>query len=215
MRSAKSVSTRCMSSSMSPGSQRYRRTFAYMWALLLLDSGGYARPTLRPPEWAVNGLARHRQLALPERATGLPVEEVELGGIDPDLGLTAAAHVALRGEARHGLLAALGPPHVARAGVLLELLQLLGLHALGLDHEVDEEIGAHRLHHVDLRAEGGSTGTVGLAQERGVLHMLGPDAHHELRVRGHAAQLLGHLSLDHRQDQAAVPDVARHEVHRG
>src|SRR5690242_13072292 len=111
-------------------------------------------------------LAGHGQLALAERAAGLRVEEVELLDVEPELGLLAAPQPALGRDAGHCLLLAHLARHVGGPGVLGDLLELLGVHALALDREVGVEVRAHGLEHVDLRLERGAAVALGVADER-------------------------------------------------
>src|SRR5687768_3901557 len=103
------------------------------------------RPEARPsPEGGSRSVAG----AVPAAAqalAGLGVEQLDLGGVEPELRLFAGGCLALRVEARHGHLLAAR----AAARILLKLGELLGLQRVPADHEVRVELGAERLDHLD------------------------------------------------------------------
>src|ERR687888_1308322 len=74
------------------------------------------------------------------------VEEVDLVGLEEELGLAPHAHPGVRIEARdRASLLARRTRQLARSGVLCELAQLLRLHGVAPHLEVRVELRAHRL----------------------------------------------------------------------
>src|SRR5690606_13751920 len=124
--------------------------------------------------------ARSLGLAVDPGAVG-GVEEVQAVGVDHELDLLALADPAAGGEAGEdvgALLAGAGGGGLEGldADVGGELLGVLGHGRRRVDGDVDHHVGAEGLAQVDGAADA-AVGR-GVADERGVLHVLGPDAEH-------------------------------------
>src|SRR5688572_18403896 len=163
------------------------------------------RPPARGPR--VGGGARGAGSGLTRQALAARgVEEVQRSGVHPQLRLLALLDLARGVEARDDLVAP-ATGNLARARVLGELGELVGLDALGLDREVGVELRAHRLEDLDLRAERDAL-VAGVSYERGVLEVLGPHARHDLAGPGLRAHALAKLRRERHVAERQLDRVA-------
>src|SRR4030095_6603678 len=84
---------------------------------------------------------------------GLRVEEVQLRGVDPDLGVLAGSRLARRVKPRHYHRLALRRGLRLAAGVLHQVLQVRGLELPAAYAEVGVVLRAHRLDEVEPGVE--------------------------------------------------------------
>ena len=138
--------------------------------------------------------------------------------IDPQVGRLALAQPGRGVDARDDRVPAL--TGVGTSRVLSQFLELGRVHAafefLG---EVDVDIGAHRLHHIDVRLERDPVRPGVRADQRGVLEALRADPHDQVAGRVGALQRMpepvGERDVPERRVQRAVIDGGGDEVHRG
>src|ERR1700729_1701805 len=78
-----------------------------------------------------------------QRLAALGVEQVQVLGVEPQLGLFPLANAARRLEPGHDLLAVPLCRKVCGSGVTGELFEFRSSDPLGLDHEVGVELGPH------------------------------------------------------------------------